>query len=111
MPFQPVKPEAFTCACGATAFARTSLWGVTIVDADNLHLLQTYKWSAKTNHRGCTHYVASPNYGKNTGKSYYLHHAATGHIYTKLDHKNGDGHDNRRSNLRSCDEKNNSEIE
>ena len=95
--------NATICECGATCFASTSQWCVTIVDAEDAWLLERYKWSAYAKARDSAHQVKSDRYAKETSKSQYLHQAVTGHVGgPMLDHINRWAHDNRKANLRPC---------
>jgi hypothetical protein len=97
------KPtNARMCECGLTCFAPTTLWWVAIVDAEDAWLLQRWKWSASGRSRDRTFYAKSTTYWKDTGKSDRLHQAVTGHIHQLVDHRNRNGHDNRKANLRPC---------
>jgi hypothetical protein len=99
---RPKSTNAKVCECALTCFAPTSLWCVAIVDAEDAWLLQRWKWSATTSGRDHVFYAKSMRYRRETGKSDRLHQAVTGHIHPQLDHRNGNGHDNRKANLRPC---------
>lgn len=97
------KPtDARVCECGATWFAKTSgCWSV-IVDAGDGQWLRDYKWSAHGKSLNKPFYAMSPRYRRETGLCDRLHQVITGHVHKMLDHINGNGLDNRRSNLRPC---------
>ena len=100
---KPRKPtNARMCECGLTAFAPTTLWWIAIVDAEDAWLLQRWKWFANGRSRDRTFYAQSRTYGRETGKSDRLHQAVTGHVHRQVDHRNRNGHDNRKVNLRPC---------
>lgn len=92
--------EAYPCECGTTWFSKTSQWLTAIVDTDDAYLLQRWKWCAHSSDLQTAFYCVSRTYGKETGKSALLHQAVTGHKYAKLDHKDGNGHNCCKSNLR-----------
>ena len=97
------KPTtAKICECGLTCFAPTTLWWIAIVDAEDAWLLERYKWFANGTGRHRTFYAQSRTYGRETRKSDRLHQAVTGHVHRQLDHRNRNGHDNRKVNLRPC---------
>ena len=102
MPFKRIKPTATFCECGNHCFANTSLWCVTLVDAEDAWLLKQYKWSASS--KGLDRYFSaySRTYGKDTRKSALLHQAVMGHAYPLIDHISRNAHDNRKVNLRPC---------
>ena len=73
--------------CGRIAF----------LDNADAHLLLGYRWHASP--RKNTAYVCGRLPGQHGG-GVYLHHLITG--FAQTDHTNGNGLDNRRSNLRPC---------
>ena len=97
------KPtNAKICECGLTCFAPTTLWWIAIVDAEDAWLLERWKWFANGRSRDRAFYAQSRTYGRETRKSDRLHQAVTGHVHRQLDHRNRNGHDNRKVNLRPC---------
>lgn len=78
---------------------------VTVVDDDDYTLAFKYKWIAAKSHWGNALWYASKHVKRPDGKwrPIFLHrlivNAAAG---MEVDHINGDGLDNRRSNLRIC---------
>src|SRR5262245_11900952 len=71
-----------------------------IVDVEDSWLLRDYKWTANARYLNHTFYAASNRYARETEKSPLLHRAVMGHAYEMTDHRNHNGHDCRRSNLR-----------
>lgn len=68
----------------------------TKVDLDDYPLILDYTWRAQQGRRGLLWYATT---SKNK-KTVFMHKLITG--YTMTDHKNGDGLDNRRINLREA---------
>lgn len=68
---------------------------VALVDAEDHDLVSQYRWSAWA--IGRTMYVAADVEGKRT----YMHRLLAGVDGREVDHRNGNGLDNRRSNLRA----------
>lgn len=68
-----------------------------IVDDDDYDKLCEYKWSANVSKNTC--YVVSRINGKNIGMHRFILNAEDG---KDVDHINGNGLDNRKSNLRVC---------
>src|SRR5260370_31405328 len=99
------KPtNARTCECGKTIFAYTSLCWIGIVDVEDGWLLRDYKWSARGQDLGRPFYAKSKRYHQDAGSSWDLHRAVMSNSHSQYDHRNGNGHDCRRSNLRPCTE-------
>jgi hypothetical protein len=97
------KPtDARECECGKTLFAYTSLVWIAIVDVEDGWLLRDYKWNATGKSLDRVFYAKSWRYGKVTGKSGRLHQAVTGHQYKQPHHKDGNGHNCMKGNLREC---------
>lgn len=71
-----------------------------IVDDDDFPRLSQFKWFARVSHhkRGLTWHAARHERGNN-GSMVWMHHEVLG-VKTRTDHKNRDGLDNRRQNLR-----------
>ncbi len=90
-----IEVQPIVCECGDHAFAASTKGQVVLVDASDADLLR-HKWFAKpgsaTFYAGRLHNVM-------------LHQVITGERYP--DHRNGDGMDNRRRNLRSAGVANN----
>jgi hypothetical protein len=74
---------------------------VAIVDWDDYHLVKGHRWYAKSS-RG-TFYVYMTKYDSSTqrSRSVWMHKLLLPNA-PRVDHKNGNGLDNRRSNLRPC---------
>lgn len=74
-----------------------------IIDASDFHLIQSHKWQAKDCAKSTTYYA----HRKVNGKFSVMHRIIM-NLTTKdkihVDHINGNGLDNRRSNLRLCTE-------
>lgn len=77
---------------------------VAIVDAADYELLAAFKWFAE---RQKHTYYASRNYVRSDGKRRVLRMHCAILTAPLVDHRNGDGLDNRRSNLRSADRRGN----
>ena len=73
---------------------------IAYVDAADMELVAKYKWRAKRN--GRTTYAISDTGGKRV----WLHRIVMG-VNERIDHKDNDGLNNRRSNLRVLDNTNN----
>ena len=74
----------------------------TIFDIEDIPLVQKYKWCLKRGKDGYTDYVECG--GSTSAERYLLHRLLMGDYDTfeDTDHKNGNGLDNRKSNLRQC---------
>jgi hypothetical protein len=81
-------------------FAATSLCFTAIVDLDDGHFLRDHKWNAQGRSLERPFYAYSNRYAKENQTSALLHVAVMGGNEGPWDHKNGNGHDNRKSNLR-----------
>lgn len=79
---------------------------VALVDDEDYDSLIPYQWYAFRGSRSQiiyaarSHYVSNPVNGKSRTVKVYMHKQITG--YAKTDHKNRNGLDNRRENLRSA---------
>lgn len=69
-----------------------------IVDAEDLELLSQWKWCA--HRKANTTYAVRTVYADGAWKTVHMHTVITGYVY--VDHKNGNGLDNRRANLREA---------
>lgn len=88
------------CQCGNHAFAPTSSWGVTLVDRADGWLLDFFVWTLTL--PGSSAYAWCRQAGG------YLHHLVLPPAFGKqTDHKNGNGLDNRDSNLRHASQSQN----
>jgi AP2 domain/HNH endonuclease len=96
------------CACGDHAFARTSRWGVALVSTGDIAMLMTYAWTLTVSSRNA--YARSKRIAMDGASSWFLHHAILGQRKpkTETDHRNGNGLDCRRDNLRTATHKENS---
>jgi AP2 domain len=74
-----------------------------LVDDEDVHLLKKYRWSI-TRRRNIFYAVSR---GPVFGKLSYLHRIILNAENKTVDHKNGNGLDNRRINLRVCSQGNN----
>lgn len=76
----------------------------TLFDIEDIPLVSKYKWNLnKSNNKKYTDYVECG--GSTSKERYSLHRLLLGNydcINTDTDHKNGNGLDNRKSNLREC---------
>lgn len=75
----------------------------TIVDDEDFELVSQYKWCASPNHKGKTTYARTGIWNPETKKvkTISLHRLLMGFpVVLEVDHINGKGLDNRRSNLR-----------
>lgn len=79
-----------------------------IVDYDMLPILKQFTWYVRENHTGGLFYAASS--GRMAGKQVHIlmHRLLTGFSAHLVDHRNGNGLDNRLENLRLCSEVENS---
>ncbi len=79
-----------------------------IVDMEDLPRLSRKRWCAKKRHN--THYAIYTLKGEQRGQIRYMHHLIMGKTPEgmEVDHRNGNGLDNRKSNLRFCTHKENS---
>ena len=97
------KPtDTRACAYGKTWFATTSLFCIAIVDTEDAWLLLDYKWTAHGSSLSAPFYAVSPRYAHEHGTSDKLHRAVMNNSHEQYDHRNGNGHDCRRTNLRPC---------
>jgi hypothetical protein len=99
------KPQVWLCNCVGTGHAEAHAWTnltkgfVTIVSVEDADLLASRVWHAHVG-KGGTPYAKSRVQG-GKGKQELLHRLITGAVgSTQVDHKNGVGLDNCRSNLR-----------
>lgn len=76
---------------------------VAIVDAPDYDWLMQWKWSAYFDPRNPTWYAQRVEKGKTIG----MHRFIVGAVAPSTDHKDGDGLNNRRSNLRPCSDQDN----
>jgi hypothetical protein len=84
------------CACGDHWFCSITQWGVALVDPEDAWLLQEFLWQLKRcTSGGRTFYVQSKEPG-------LLHQAITDHVHEMIDHRNRNGLDCRKANLRPC---------
>lgn len=90
-----IEVQPIICECGDHAFAAATKGQVVLVDASDADLLR-HKWFAKP---------GSATFYAGRLQNVMLHQVITGERYS--DHRNGDGMDNRRRNLRSAGMANN----
>ena len=89
------------CHCGDHAFAVLTRGYVGYVSPEDAHLLRSRSWNAHKEARGAWKVIGSDN--KKLHRE-IMGDAAQGNV---VDHKNGDAFDNRRSNLRVCEQAHN----
>lgn len=89
------SPTITICACGNHVFANANKWAVALVSPEDAHLLE-FRWSIQNG--GRQDYLQSGRMRRITGRS-LLHQHVPGYSGF-ADHRNGNGLDNRRSNLR-----------
>jgi hypothetical protein len=94
------------CECGSHAFASTSRWGVALVSAEDAWLLSKYCWSLQWNGLSAA-YARSERCAKDIGDptAEHLHRIVFGS--KGADHKDGNGLNCQRSNLRKSTTKQN----
>jgi hypothetical protein len=81
------------CACGAHAWAVLSQGYVAIVSPEDAHHLRNANWHAITNRRRVVYAVSRWN---------LLHRMILGEPDSEIDHKDHNGLNNKRENLRIC---------
>jgi hypothetical protein len=91
--------ECNFCECFAHAWSKTNRWGVVIVDAADAYFLIDYTWNLKRD--GRVFYAHSNTFARNNYTSAKLHRAII-QSSDDLDHKNSNGLDCRRNNLREA---------
>lgn len=76
----------------------------TLIDDEDLALVSGYKWSLRRDPRGNFYARAAvPGTGRQGKRTVLMHRVILGaKPGEQVDHRNGDGLDNRRSNLRLC---------
>ena len=92
------EPEvARFCECGGHAWVPTTRGFVTLASPEDANLLQAYCWTTKRNDLGRVYAKRASR-----GRTYLLHRELLGADRTdiEVDHKNLNGLDNRRSNIR-----------
>lgn len=100
-----VKPHATICECGEHAFANTTKGHVVFVDADDHHILAAHKWTASERplKKGKKVYVYRMELKPGGVQvNHYLHRKIRPTDAPTIDHKDGDGLNNRKSNLRDA---------
>jgi hypothetical protein len=78
---------------------------VALVDDDDFEWVSQFKWRALVDRRRNKVYAVRKTHGPHSSrKSLYMHREILGVTdpQVKVDHRNGDSLDNRRSNLRKC---------
>src|SRR5262249_52862467 len=90
------------CACGDHAWSVLTKGFITLVSPEDAHLLQQRRWCAQRNsrRRNLVYAVAKKHKQR---RNIFLHRQILGDAAdVETDHKNHNGLDNRRSNLRPC---------
>jgi|SRR6516225_8656021 hypothetical protein len=90
-------PNPIKCECGDHWFDRTTFVWTVLVSPGDEWLLRKYKWRATGSSLDAACYPASTTYWRKTGKARLYPSIVD---YPQVDHINGWGMDNRRSNLR-----------
>jgi len=89
------------CACGEHAWAVLTKGYVTFVSPEDAHYLIERKWYAATSTRSKDLVYAGAGGGVRGGPAVKLHRLITGEL-GEIDHRDHDGTNNRRGNLRPC---------
>ena len=94
------SPNCQHCECGSHAWAKLSAWGVAIVSPDDAHVLAAHVWTLSATPGSDLAYA----YRKVGRATTYLHREIVGAPVGKLvDHRNCNGLDDWRDNLRVTD--------
>ena len=99
-PNRQKKHEITDCECGHHCFTKTSQWLTVLVSPEDRRWLEDYAWSAQGNYVNQPFYAQSSRYYRDTGKSRLLHQVITGHKIKMIDHKDGNGHNCTRGNIK-----------
>jgi hypothetical protein len=75
---------------------------VCLIDTQDYALVKGYRWSAYKDHHGKTHYVETNIRGDGSVNTSIAMHRILLPELDEIDHENGNGCDNRRSNLRAA---------
>lgn len=102
--FGLAPPRKFTpCECGNHSFVVLTQGFVGLVDCEDVQRLSAGNWNARPLRKTC--YMRGKYFdGKFSNQTFFLHRALMGWPQKPImvDHINGCGLDNRRSNLRTC---------
>jgi hypothetical protein len=101
-PAPPSFREARVCECGEVGFVGLTKGLVALFDAADLPLVQPYLWYAHRNDTFVTYAARCTKTDEATRRRTLLMHREMVHSDCHVDHRNGDGTDNRRGNLRPC---------
>lgn len=92
--------EARVCACGDHGFVGLTRGLVSFVDSEDVDWLKNWHWSAKRNAH--TTYARRVYNDDGVFRTFQMHRAIMRVCEQMVDHVDGDGLNNRRSNLRAC---------
>lgn len=99
-----IKRPVFRCACGDHAFVSLTRGYVALMDVDDAAFISQWSWSCLALPSGHFRAVRRENGAR---RFFYMHREILGTNAPEVDHINGWGLDNRRSNLRACSRRQN----
>ncbi len=93
--------KARICACGEMGFVGLTQGAVALFSAADLHVVEGYAWQRRP--RGRTAYASRRgDAARGEPETVFMHRAILGGDAPHTDHRDGDGLDNRRGNIRGC---------